>query len=84
MITPPADDDARVTYLISVPVGISCPVMGCPRQQHLSRAIRDAITTLERTRSAFKSKQLGDLRHRLERVLEEESEGRPPAGRGPV
>ena len=84
MTTPPSGDDARVTYLVSVPVGTTCPVMGCPRQQHLSRAIRDAITTLERTRSAFKSKQLGDLRHRLERVLEEEGEDPPPAGRGPV
>lgn len=76
MIGPPADDAERVTYLISVPVGSNCPVVGCPRQQVLARAIRDAITTLERTRSAFKSRQLGELRVRLERVLEEEGQSR--------
>jgi hypothetical protein len=76
MMTPPADDGSRVTYLISLPVGSTCPVVGCPRQQVLARAIRDAITTLERTRSAFKSKQLGSLRQRLERVLEDEVAGK--------
>ncbi len=76
MTTPSADDGARVTYLITLPAGSACPVVGCPRQQVLERAIRDAIGTLEGTRSAFKSKQLGALRQRLERVLEEEVVGR--------
>jgi hypothetical protein len=71
-MTPPADDTSRVTYLISLPASASCPVMGCPRQQTLTRAIRDTISTLEKTRSAFKSRQLGDLRQRLETVLAEE------------
>lgn len=68
----PADETSRVTYLISLPASSACPVMGCPRQQTLTRAIRDAIGTLEKTRSAFKSRQLGELRQRLEQVLAEE------------
>jgi hypothetical protein len=70
-MTSPRPDTDRVTYLISLPASSSCPVMGCPRQQTLVRAIRDAISTLERTRTAFKSRQLEELRQHLERVLAE-------------
>lgn len=36
----------------------------------LMAAIQDAIATLEQTRHAFKSKQLGSLRHRLEKLVQ--------------
>ncbi|WP_152486829.1 hypothetical protein [Halopseudomonas pelagia] len=36
----------------------------------LAAAVLDAIETLEQTRHAFRSKQLGDLRRRLEALLE--------------
>lgn len=37
----------------------------------LAGAIQDAIVTLEQTRHAFRSKQLGGLRRRLEKLLQE-------------
>lgn len=37
---------------------------------HLAAAVQDAIATLEQTRHAFRSKQLGGLRRRLEKLIE--------------
>lgn len=37
-------------------------------------ALQDAVSTLERTRHSFKSRELADLRKRLERLLEELSD----------
>lgn len=45
--------------------GKSSPAM--PRE--LEQALHDAVATLERTKSAFKSKELGELRKRLEVLL---------------
>lgn len=39
------------------------------RYQELQNAVRDTIDVLEETKKSFKSKQLGELRNRLERVL---------------
>lgn len=39
------------------------------RPADLEQAIRETITVLEGTKTAFKSKDLGELRHRLEAVL---------------
>jgi DNA-binding NtrC family response regulator len=47
-----------------------CQLMNCPRGAQLQTAVRDTIAVLEETRSSFKSKQLGDLRQRLELLLE--------------
>ena len=41
----------------------------CPRLQRHRAALRAAVQTLERTRSSFKSKELGELRRALESVL---------------
>lgn len=41
----------------------------------LIAAIQDAIATLEQTRHAFRSKQLGGLRRRLEQLLHELPDG---------
>lgn len=46
-----------------------CPIRQCPRLKMYERVIREGIETLERTKGAFKSKELGDLRHRLEQTV---------------
>ena len=47
-----------------------CQLMNCPRGAQLQEAVRETIRVLEETKSAFKSKTLGELRHRLELLLE--------------
>jgi DNA-binding response OmpR family regulator len=47
-----------------------CQLMNCPRGAQLQEAVREAIEVLEQTKSAFKSKQLGELRHKLELLLQ--------------
>ncbi len=46
-----------------------CHLFDCPCRSLLTEAVRDAICVLEKTRSSFKSKELGELRRRLEVVL---------------
>ena len=46
-----------------------CQLLNCPRHVELTEAIRDAIFVLEKTKNAFKSKELATLRQNLERVL---------------
>jgi hypothetical protein len=49
---------------------LACPGNGtCPQAQRYREALRDAIQALERTRTSFKSKELGDLRRSLETLL---------------
>lgn len=55
----------------------ACHLLGCPRVEALSGAVQEAITVLGRTKGAFKSKQLGDLRHKLEEVMNPPSENMP-------
>jgi CheY-like chemotaxis protein len=43
---------------------------GALKELTLHRALRDAIEVLERTKQSFKSKELGELRHRLEALLQ--------------
>lgn len=47
-----------------------CQLMNCPRGSQLLEAVREVIAVLEETKSAFKSKRLGELRHKLELLLE--------------
>jgi DNA-binding response OmpR family regulator len=47
-----------------------CRLVGCPRLDRLIAALRDTILVLERTKSAFKSKELGELRRRLENLVQ--------------
>ncbi|RPI60215.1 MAG: hypothetical protein EHM48_07610 [Planctomycetaceae bacterium] len=42
-----------------------CRFFVCPRLNTLTDAVEDTLRTLEKTRRAFKSKDLADLRHRL-------------------
>lgn len=46
-----------------------CPIKSCPRLDAYGRVVQEAIETLERTKGAFKSKELGDLRMKLERTI---------------
>lgn len=46
-----------------------CQLMNCPRGAQLQAAVQQTIEVLEDTRGAFKSKTLGDLRHKLELLL---------------
>lgn len=47
-----------------------CQLLNCPRGGQLRDAVQETINVLEETKGAFKSKTLGDLRHRLELLLE--------------
>jgi len=46
----------------------TCNLMNCPRLSELKDAITETINVLERTKGAFRSKQLGRLRSKLERL----------------
>jgi hypothetical protein len=57
--------------LAGQPVGKHpCQLLNCPRGAQLQEAVRETIRVLEETKSAFKSKALGELRQRLELLLE--------------
>lgn len=82
--------------------GLGCQVLGHPADctlaslcqgllqeelQHLRTALLDAIATLERSRHAFRSRELGALRQRLEHLLDNLSQSRrsgKKAGQGSV
>lgn len=48
-----------------------CAFMKCPRLERYEAVIEEAIQVMERTRSSFKSKEIGTLRQQLETVLRE-------------
>jgi DNA-binding response OmpR family regulator len=48
----------------------ACQLINCPRGMQLSEAIKETVRVLEETKGAFKSKTLGELRRRLELLLE--------------
>lgn len=52
-----------------VPDGHPCQLINCPRGAQLQAALEETIAVLEETKGAFKSKTLGDLRHKLELLL---------------
>lgn len=47
----------------------ACHLLNCPRLDTLSKALNDTVEILEHTKTSFKSKELGDLRKKLESVL---------------
>src|SRR6266567_4443168 len=51
-----------------------CPLVDCRPKRKLREAIREAIEVLEDTRRAFKSRQLEELRLKLEAALAEDTE----------
>ena len=46
-----------------------CQLINCPRGAQLRAAVEETISVLEDTKHSFKSKTLGDLRHRLELLV---------------
>jgi len=46
-----------------------CQLLNCPRGSQLQAAVKETVEVLEASRHAFKSKALGDLRHKLELML---------------
>jgi DNA-binding response OmpR family regulator len=48
----------------------ACQILNCPRGMQLQEAVRETVRVLEETKGAFKSKTLGDLRHKLELLLD--------------
>lgn len=53
---------------VSEPVDV-CEFMRCPRKSAYEEAVHETIDVLERTKHAFKSKDLGELRRKLELLL---------------
>ncbi len=54
-----------------------CHLRECPRLNALRRTLVHAIVVLEKTKSAFKSKDLGDLRKQIEETLNETEAAKP-------
>jgi len=48
----------------------ACQIMNCPRGSQLTAAIQHTVDILEETKHAFKSKQLAELRQKLELLME--------------
>lgn len=65
------DDLQRIVQPSLVQSADACHLLECPRPARLLDALKDTIAVLERTKSAFKSKELGNLRERLEKVVAE-------------
>lgn len=49
-----------------------CQLLNCPRLDKLTSALLETIGVLEKTKSAFKSKDLGELRRKLEELVKSE------------
>ena len=47
-----------------------CDLLACPRLQRYEEALRDTVVVLEKTKRAFKSKDLGELREKIGKLLE--------------
>ncbi len=47
----------------------ACRLHNCSRLKTLESAVQEAIDAIESTKNSFKSKELGNLRHRLQQVL---------------
>ena len=65
------DDLQRLVAPTQALHGDACHLLDCPRPARLLEALKDTIVVLEKTKSAFKSKELGALRERLELVVAE-------------
>lgn len=48
----------------------ACRLLQCPRRQAYEEAIRDTVAVIERSKQAFKSRELASLRQRLESLLQ--------------
>ena len=48
-----------------------CHLLGCPRPPTFIKALREVISVLKKTKSAFKSKELAQLREKIEAMVED-------------
>ena len=51
----------------------ACHILSCPRHKVLNEALVETIEVLKATKGAFKSKELGALRTKLELLLRSET-----------
>lgn len=51
-----------------------CQLFNCPRFHTLNTAVTETIAVLEKTKNAFKSKELGELRKKLEKLVKTENQ----------
>jgi DNA-binding NarL/FixJ family response regulator len=65
------NDVKNLTYILTAeqPESVVCNLLNCPRLIELSEGLLETVRTLERTKSSFKSKELGQLRIKLEQLL---------------
>ena len=64
--------DLKRLFEISLQMGQNpglCGIQDCPRLGLYEETIREGVETLERTKGAFKSKELGELRKKFEALL---------------
>lgn len=47
----------------------TCRLLQCPRTETILEALKEAISVLEETKNAFKSRELGELRRKLEGIV---------------
>jgi len=47
----------------------ACSLLNCPRLSELKEAVKETVEVLEETKASFKSKRLGELRNKLERLF---------------
>lgn len=57
------------SYYKTDPKHDTCHLLDCPRLTALKEVLIETIAVLEKTKSAFKSKELGNLRRKLEEVV---------------
>ena len=64
-------DVKNLTYILTEerPESAICNLLNCPRLTELTEGLLETVRTLEKTKSSFKSKELGLLRIRLEQLL---------------
>lgn len=58
--------ETKTTKDIDLP---ACHLLSCPRLAELTGAMEDTIKVLEKTKRAFKSKDLGEIRKKLEELM---------------
>lgn len=52
----------------------ACHMMNCPRLSILNNALHETVEVLESTKNAFKSRELGFIRKKLENIMNEKTE----------
>jgi len=64
-----AIDDIRTITAQAAEYELECPFSSCNTRQTLTQAVEETVKVLEKTKNAFKSKELGALRKKLEEIL---------------